>query len=761
MIPHHSHSHSTAHIAVLIAALVQVSAPASQAADAVVQVGAGSYTTALPEGAAPPPATIRRTADAQGKMPSNDWWSALAWATNAFDHFPHPLAVRTMPAGLRLAYPGSHLTANRAGIFGAMPGGANDLIIGHSAAAAFPPPLPDGWSDWFINLQFRTNGHSLRVSYGHGSPFVFAMYAGGQPRILFDQPPKIFSGDEASPTLGVTVNGRHYGLFGPTGARWQGLGTTALTCDTAKLFCSVALLPDNTPATLAQFQRHAHAHVTDTRVDWSYDPASSSVVTTFRVTTVPREGDERGTLFALYPHQWRNATTPLLPLTYGSVRGTMKLAAGTSFTTRMTFPGVLPALPDAGGIDRQKMVSLLRPELERAPAKVTDTYWNGKELGRLATLVAIAEQYDLNDDATKLRQRLQADLKNWFTASGSDGKRKSRGLFYYDTNWGTLIGYPASYGSDRELNDHLFHYGYFVKAAAEIARRDPAWAADARWGGMVKLLIRDFASPDRNDPLFPFLRNFDPYAGHSWASGHARFGDGNNQESSSEAMNAWSGLILWGEATGDTALRDLGVWLFTTELSAIQEYWFDVHGENFPKTYPASVVTMIWSGKGANATWFTADPQMVHGINFLPLHGGSLYLGLYPEYVEKNFRALVAEHGSETFTNWSDILWMYRALSDAPDAVRLAEAAGPAAKPEGGNSPANLAHWIYNLQQFGRVERGVTADSPLYAVFRRGKTRHYVAWNLSREPRTVTFSDGFTLKVKANSYAQATKAVPN
>ena len=84
----------------------------------------------------------------------------------------------------------------------------------------------------------------------------------------------------------------------------------------------------------------------------------------------------------------------------------------------------------------------------------------------------------------------------------------------------------------------------------------------------------------RNDPLFPFLRNFDPYAGHSWASGHAKFGDGNNNESSSEAMNAWGGLILWGEATGDRTIRDLGIYLYTTEMYGINEYWFDVYGEN-------------------------------------------------------------------------------------------------------------------------------------------------------------------------------------
>ena len=38
---------------------------------------------------------------------------------------------------------------------------------------------------------------------------------------------------------------------------------------------------------------------------------------------------------------------------------------------------------------------------------------------------------------------------------------------------------------------------------------------------------------------------FDPYRGHSWASGPSPFASGNNQESSSEAVAAWNGLALW------------------------------------------------------------------------------------------------------------------------------------------------------------------------------------------------------------------------
>jgi endoglucanase Acf2 len=257
--------------------------------------------------------------------------------------------------------------------------------------------------------------------------------------------------------------------------------------------------------------------------------------------------------------------------------------------------------------------------------------------------------------------------------------------------------------------------------------------------------------------MFPFLRNFDPYAGHSWASGHAKFGDGNNNESSSEAMNAWCGVILLGEATGDRVLRDLGVYLYTTEMHGINEYWFDVNGDNWPKEYTPSVVTMVWGGKGANATWFSARPEHVHGINWLPVHGGSLYLGRYPAYVEKNYTALVNENGGTAWKQWADIIWMYRALVDAPDAIKQFEAAKDRTTFEGGNSKANTYHWLYNLNELGQVDADVTADHPLYAVFRKDRSRTYCVYNMRDTPLTVTFSDGFQLKAEARGFSTAKK----
>ncbi|HEY0454774.1 MAG TPA: glycosyl hydrolase [Verrucomicrobiae bacterium] len=727
-------------------------APSFADAAEIIRVGAGSYTTTLPAGAKTPPEKIYRTENARAKMPSNDWWSSLAWTSNHFAHFPHPLAMRVEPSGLRIFFP-NHITANKAGIFGAMASGTNDFILGHSDESHFSETLVDGWSDWFVALRFGSAGKTLRVSYGHGSPFVYALYEGGSPKLYFPQPPKIWSGDASTAVLGLTVNEKSYALFGATGSHWTGFGSATLqNASAGKAYFSIALLPDNRAETLAFFKQYAYSHVADTRVAWTYQLQGSLVTTKFTFTTRAYEGGAAGTIFALYPHQWHNTKSPLLPYEFPSIRGPMKVGQGAEFSTEMIFPGVLPALPDAGGLNTERAIEALRTDFAKPVTGIHDTYWSGKVLGKLAAALPIADQYKI--DASDLRTRLSSMLENWLSADKSAANNRS-GLFYYDTNWGTLIGYPASYGSDTELNDHHFHYGYFIKGAAELARVDPEWAA--KWGGMIELLIRDIASPSHEDALFPFLRALDPYAGHSWASGHARFHDGNNNESSSEAMNAWAGIILWGEATGNKPLRDLGIWLFTTEMNAINEYWFDAQRRNFPPSYPASVMTMVWGGKGANATWFSANPEAVHGINFLPMHGGSLYLGLFPDYCARNYQALEAENKGTNWDAWADIIYMYRALSNPDDAIAQFEASAGKYPSEGGNSRLNTMHWIYNLKQLGHVDRTVTADTPLYAVFRSGDKRSYVAYSMRSEPQTVTFSDGFKLQTSGKGLVKGAR----
>lgn len=66
-------------------------------------------------------------------------------------------------------------------------------------------------------------------------------------------------------------------------------------------------------------------------------------------------------------------------------------------------------------------------------------------------------------------------------------------------------------------NDHHFHYGYFVYAAACIGHIDPSWIP--RNKAYVDTLVRDYANPSSKDAYFPVSRSFDWYHCHSWAHG--------------------------------------------------------------------------------------------------------------------------------------------------------------------------------------------------------------------------------------------------
>jgi endoglucanase Acf2 len=722
-----------------------------------VSVGMGGYTTKLPAGAKEPQVAPFVTASVKRPVPTNDWWSSLAFLPYSNQMFPHPLGIQAGAKGLRIYYPGLGYTANPEGVFTAIMQAPSDLTIGHSAQASFPEARVAGWSDWFVTASFGTQ---LFLTFGHGSPFVYGrIHDDGDPVFRFGSAPKIFTGNAQSPVLGVSIEGRHYALFGATGCTWEGIGTSTLVCKNAgKNYFSVALLPDSKPETIALFTKYAHNHITDSRVSWSYDEKASKVTTRYAFTIKSYEGNAPGTLYGLYPHQYQRSADRLTGHTYQCIRGVMKLAAGVGFTTVTPFQGVLPLLPDLGTGDKAKLKKYLDGDAASFKPQLTDTYWTGKALGKLATLAALAEVSGNQPANQQFRARLKGLLEDYFTAKPN----KTKGLFYYNKPWGTLIGYPASYGSDEALNDHHFHYGYFIRAAAELARQEPQWAAQNKWGGMVNLLIRDCANPDRDDPLFPFLRNFDLYEGHTWADGKGDFADGNNNESSSEAMNAWTGLILWGELTGDKKLRDTGIYLYVTEKDAIENYWFDVN-KLYPKAFTRSLASMVWGAKAVYATWFSGDPIHMHGINLLPIQSGSLYLGAHPAYISENLASLATERiahdkkqpkfdpskpprTGKNWGGWGDLILMYQALSDAPGALVNCEF--ETQEIEDGNSRANFYHWVNFLNKAGQVDTSVSADTPLYTVFKKNGKRTYLVYSATAQPRKVTFSDGTVIAVR-------------
>ena len=101
----------------------------------------------------------------------------------------------------------------------------------------------------------------------------------------------------------------------------------------------------------------------------------------------------------------------------------------------MTFPGVAARAAEdgSGWTARRSTHSSRRPR--RPIVALGDTYWLGKQLGKWATLLPIAEE--LGDAAAEeLTRRIKAALENWFTATDASGAPKAEDLFYYDRTGG-------------------------------------------------------------------------------------------------------------------------------------------------------------------------------------------------------------------------------------------------------------------------------------------------------------------------------------
>ncbi len=205
----------------------------------------------------------------------------------------------------------------------------------------------------------------------------------------------------------------------------------------------------------------------------------------------------------------------------------------------------------------------------------------------------------------------------------------------------------------------------------------------------MNLLGQDIAAATPSKQL-PQLRSFDPYAGHSWASGTSPFADGNNQESSSEAVNAWNGLGLWAKASGQDALATEATWLASTESSTARTYWTD---PDLPSGFAHHIVSLNWGGKRDYATWFSPDPAAILGIQLIPM--GPVQRNVADGVDPQQIRDSVKEASPTGFgVQFGGYLLEYLALAGADDAATAwkdAQALPDVAIDDGTSRAATLA----------------------------------------------------------------------
>lgn len=769
-----------------------------------------------------------------GTVPTNDWASSVVFDKYSESLYAHPLAYRAASNGMQMASPavtsGTSYVDGEPTVESLLEDNTVELVIGGNNFSAKDAKV-DKTTDWTYDILMENNAStsSIMATIGKGTPYAYYNFKNVEPTISLGAGGTdlaIYKNSTSSNILGVSLKNKkdgktHYYLISaPSGTTWVNAGgKLTAKMPAGKNYMSVAILPDGSDNAFELYKKYAFNFITDTKVEWKYLSNSSKVVTKYNVVTKNMETGANGgdTIIALYPHQWRYANSKFTGYTYDTIRGTMKTVVGTSYSTTMQYNGILSSLPvtkdeDTVGKIKDQLGYLYSYRKSKDDPKWIcflegqyggyDTYWVGKNLNTLSDAIWLADQFKDNDMKTMTNDMVEGVedyLEFWFDPHRAyiDGQHVDD-YFYYDKEYGTLIGYPTSYDSDKQVNDHHFHYGYWIKAAAAVAMKDPQWAKE--WGGMVYEMIGDIANANRDgssynknsETRYPFLRNFDIYEGHSWASGVANYefdengqmvdkkgglSGGNNQESSSESVNAWSSLILWGEAVGDERIRDLGIYMYTTEIAAIEDYYYDVHNEIFTKEYKDSnnyniqTVTRLFGGRYDHTAWWTENPIEVTTITMLPISGATLYMGKYKDKV-KNVVDSIGENSKQwsnfvnnkeqICTNYGkkdmltdpktnqDVVAEYYAYYD-PDAALAKVDLSDSGKVENGESRAHTLAYITSLKEYGNQNFDITGSTPFSVVLEKNGVKTYVVENHTDKTQRTYFSDKTYVDVPANS----------
>ncbi|KAI9824472.1 MAG: hypothetical protein M1826_007335 [Phylliscum demangeonii] len=253
-------------------------------------------------------------------------------------------------------------------------------------------------------------------------------------------------------------------------------------------------------------------------------------------------------------------------------------------------------------------------------------YFSGKALSKFATLIYTI--HDIAKNATLAKGGLDR-LKAAFAVFSNNLQKFP---LVYETAWKGVVsnasyvtGNPGVDFGNTYYNDHHFHYGYFIHAAAVIGFLDPTWLpANQDW---VNMLVRDVANPSEDDPYFPVFRSFDWYHGHSWAKGLFESGDGKDEESSSEDAFFAYAMKMWGRTVGDAKMEARGNLMLAILARSLRNYFLmESTNQNQPATFIRNKVTgILFENKADHTTYFGSNPEYVQGIHMIPIHPGSAY----------------------------------------------------------------------------------------------------------------------------------------
>lgn len=544
-----------------------------------------------------------------------------------------------------------------------------------------------------VTMQWSANaGGTLTAPLVRGMPYATAVYAKLTPFIGTSHAILKVNGDTKSPVTGDRFivelnNAQKWALYASAKITltWNATGLTASAPLDGSLRAA-ALGSASNALDVLDAHRGAYPTGGDLHVKVSGDEATIGF-------QWKKQGEGPLLMMALPHHKDALGDVKTTGVTLPTIKGDMVALTADAWSLHEKLGTIGFSAPAGIASNRAPDIKAALEEDSKYVPDAKDPYFFGKQVARLGRLALIADEIQETKTAESLRTQMKASLDPWLLGMNPDA-------IQYDAVWGGLCTKQGLASSSADFgqgwyNDHHFHYGYFLYAAAVIAKADKAWFSARKEA--IYALARDIGNPSTLDNAFTQFRHMDWFTGHSWAAGLFEFGDSRNQESTSEAVNAWYGMYLLGLAVEDENLTNVGRVLLATEIRSAQRYWHIRKGSSiykppfvFDGSQGNTVVGIAWSTKVDYATFFCAADECIHGIQMIPFTPISQQL-LEKDWVKDEYPNVASKLTDKSDEGWRGFIYMDHAILD-PNAA-WSEVSGLKSF-DNGNSRTNALYWV-------------------------------------------------------------------
>ncbi|DAZ93071.1 TPA: hypothetical protein N0F65_008865 [Lagenidium giganteum] len=641
-------------------------------------------------------------------IPTNNWWGNMIAATKETrveSVWTNPYSVRpslsTAPFGLNINYPyRSRAFGGRTGNGDAVKfylhGLLNEVTFSTSEFSSTAPNFEVyDWDDLSVQTRMFANGDrakKIEFTLVSGMAYVSARYTELTPRIESVYAIVKINGQGVSPGSKVTSDrfvidfnsGEAWVLYLSSTTTMKLDGVTALVA--AGKFSGlarIAFVPDN--GKLSVVDKSRQCVVEGGNVD-----ARDETAYAFNWKT---SGNcDGGLLHYAQIHHVDTLDTSTTRDTgleaYSTTRGKMQALVTTSSPPVWKFQDSSDIVADFYPRQRPSSEDVSKYNMRETLEKDIGADWNmpsggsyyfcGKWAQKYASLCLMGNDYSVVGDDKALKDKCVAKLQqtmtrfmtnNWDSPLVYDkiyrGIVSTEGFKAHDPN--------ADFGNTM-YNDHHFHYGYWILASAVLNYLSPDWSGLRDLKRMTNLLVRDVANPSWDDQYFPKFRNFDWFRGHSYSHGVTPFADGKDEESTSEDINFHYALTLFGRATNNHELANVGSLMLRLNARAVKTYFLMTDDNRAqPTNFRGNKVTgILFDNKADYATWFSPEKYCIHGIQMLPFSPVTEYVRT-KQFVQEEWDQVLSHEAivknNDMSNPWLSLLYVNYATVDKQTAL--------------------------------------------------------------------------------------------